>query len=89
MFKRCVCFTWFALVALGGCAQAEETFDPMTLVTQSIDQTRGLSSYAEINMLIKRPKLATRVHSVCLDSGSRGCADPICRSGARRRQCFA
>ncbi|MEC8755416.1 MAG: outer membrane lipoprotein-sorting protein [Pseudomonadota bacterium] len=55
MFKRCVCFTWFALVALVGPAQAEEIFDPLTLVTQSIDQTRGLSSYAKINMLIKSP----------------------------------
>ena len=35
--------------------KAEENFDPLTLVTQAIDQTRGLSSYSEMTMLIKRP----------------------------------
>ena len=76
MFKRCVCLTWFALVALGGPARAEETFDPLTLVTQSIDQTRGLSSYAEINMLIKRQ--VGNGNTSAWTRGQRGCVDPIC-----------
>ena len=59
----------FHMVGLSGCLVlcpargGRVNFDPLTLVTQSIDQTRGLSSYAEINMLIKRPKLATRTPS--------------------------
>ena len=42
-------------LAFSAAVKAEENFDPLTLVTQSIDQTRGLSSYSEMTMLIKRP----------------------------------
>ena len=35
--------------------QASEKIDVVALVTGSIDQTRGLSSFAEMSMLIKRP----------------------------------
>ncbi|MFL2517786.1 MAG: outer membrane lipoprotein-sorting protein [Candidatus Azotimanducaceae bacterium] len=42
-------------LAFSAAVKAEENFDPLNLVTQSIDQTRGLSSYSEMTMLIKRP----------------------------------
>ena len=51
------CLRLFLLMSLAFSAavKAEENFDPLTLVTESIDQTRGLSSYSEMTMLIKRP----------------------------------
>ena len=51
------CLRLFVLVAItvSGVGLAAEEFDPMTLVTRQIDQTRGLSSYSEMTMLIKRP----------------------------------
>ena len=51
------CLRLFLLMSLAFSAavKAEENFDPLTLVTRSIDQTRGLSSYSEMTMLIKRP----------------------------------
>lgn len=51
------CLRLFLLMSLAFSAavKAEENFDPLTLVAQSIDQTRGLSSYSEMTMLIKRP----------------------------------
>jgi hypothetical protein len=36
-------------------ASQAPTVDPVELVAAAIDQTRGLSSYAEMSMLIKRP----------------------------------
>lgn len=55
MVKQCLRLVLLACTAFSWAAQAEENFDPLKLVTQSIDQTRGLSSYAEMIMLIKRP----------------------------------
>ncbi len=37
------------------CSVARAEVDVVELVTRAIDQTRGLSSYAEMSMLIKRP----------------------------------
>ena len=82
MLKLCVRFTLFAVVALGAVVQAEESIDPMTLVTQSIDQTRGLSSYAEINMLIKRPSWQ---RESTLYSWTRGREDALIRFVAPAR----
>ncbi len=50
---------------------AEETpaFDPLDLVTRSIDLTRGLSSYAEMSMLIKRPTWERRSAMVAWTRG--------------------
>lgn len=44
-----------ALLTVLCATQASEEIDVVALVTGSIDQTRGLSSYAEMSMLIKRP----------------------------------
>ena len=42
------------LLCMFGISQAN-AIDPETLVTKAIDQYRGLSSYAEMTMLVKRP----------------------------------
>ena len=42
------------LLCMLGISQAN-AIDPETLVTKAIDQYRGLSSYAEMTMLVKRP----------------------------------
>jgi outer membrane lipoprotein-sorting protein len=55
MVQQCLRVVVVACAAFAWAVQAQENFDPMKLVTESIDQTRGLSSYSEINMLIKRP----------------------------------
>ena len=55
MLSRCLRLFLLVAIAMGGAGLAAEEFDPMTLVTRQIDQTRGLSSYSEMTMLIKRP----------------------------------
>ena len=68
IFKQQFALCWqsiFGLMGVCGIAlialvaptsiHASERLDVVALVTDSIDQTRGLSSYAEMSMLIKRP----------------------------------
>ena len=55
MLLRCLRLCLLVAPIFSGAALAAEEFDPMTLVTRQIDQTRGLSSYSEMTMLIKRP----------------------------------
>ena len=55
MLLRCLRLCLLVATIFSGAALAAEEFDPMTLVTRQIDQTRGLSSYSEMTMLIKRP----------------------------------
>ena len=52
--RRVVLFN-LALLSMLCSTHASEKSDVVALVTGSIDQTRGLSSYAEMSMLIKRP----------------------------------
>ena len=56
-FIRLLGICTISLVSLAASASdyASEKLDVVALVTKSIDQTRGLSSYAEMSMLIKRP----------------------------------
>ena len=55
MLSQCVRLFVLVAITVSGVGLAAEEFDPMTLVTRQIDQTRGLSSYSEMTMLIKRP----------------------------------
>ena len=52
-------------------ATTDETpaIDPLDLVTRSIDLTRGLSSYAEMSMLIKRPTWERRSSMIAWTRG--------------------
>lgn len=47
----------------------DPSVDPLELVTRSIDLTRGLSSYAEMSMLIKRPTWERRSSMVAWTRG--------------------
>ena len=62
--KRLPMLLWLCLVTWSQAASGEEAVsegvseadvDVVALVTNAIDQTRGLSSYGEMTMLIKRP----------------------------------
>ena len=55
MVSSCLRLLLLIIAVCTTSVKAEENFDPLTLVTSAIDQTRGLSSYSEMTMLIKRP----------------------------------
>lgn len=55
MVSSCLRLLLLIIAVCTTSVNAEENFDPLTLVTSAIDQTRGLSSYSEMTMLIKRP----------------------------------
>ena len=68
VFRQQLALCWQSIIGLMGVCgialivfvaptstHASEQLDVVALVTDSIDQTRGLSSYAEMSMLIKRP----------------------------------
>ena len=61
---------------------ASEQLDVVALVTDSIDQTRGLSSYAEMSMLIKRPSWQRKS---TLKAWTRGREDALIRFVAPTR----
>lgn len=54
-YVRCIAAVVLISTALLPVHADENDIDPLDLVTRSIDLTRGLSSYAEMSMLIKRP----------------------------------
>ena len=55
MVSSCLRLLLLIIAVCTTSVKAEENFDPLTLVTSAVDQTRGLSSYSEMTMLIKRP----------------------------------
>ena len=59
----------FASVAQPTFANEPSTIDPLELDTRSIDLTRGLSSYAEMSMLIKRPTWERRSSMIAWTRG--------------------
>ena len=73
-----------SLVSLAASASdyASEKLDVVALVTKSIDQTRGLSSYAEMSMLIKRPSWQRKSK---LKAWTRGREDALIRFVAPTR----
>ena len=71
-----------ALLAMLCPTQASEKIDVVALVTGSIDQTRGLSSFAEMSMLIKRPSWQRKS---TLKAWTRGREDALIRFVAPTR----
>ena len=71
-----------ALLTLLCPTHASEKMDVVALVTGSIDQTRGLSSYAEMSMLIKRPSWQRKS---TLKAWTRGREDALIRFVAPTR----
>ncbi len=71
-----------ALLTLPCSIQASEKLDVVALVAGSIDQTRGLSSFAEMSMLIKRPSWQRKS---TLKAWTRGREDALIRFVAPAR----
>ena len=95
IFKQQFALCWqsvFGLMGVGGIAlivfvaptsiHASEQLDVVALVTDSIDQTRGISSYAEMSMLIKRPSWQRKS---TLKAWTRGREDALIRFVAPTR----
>ena len=82
MLRRMVVCWWLAIWVCSPHSQAAEQAstatvpDALTLVTQAIDLTRGLSSYSEMTMLVKRP---TWQRSSSLVAWTRGREDALIR----------
>ena len=68
--------------ALPAAADEPDAIDPLDLVTRSIDLTRGLSSYAGMSMLVKRPTWERRSSLV---AWTRGREDSLIRFTAPAR----
>ena len=95
IFRQQLGFCWqsiigwmgFCCIALLACVvststHAGEQLDVDALVTNAIDQTRGLSSYAEMSMLIKRPSWQRKS---TLKAWTRGREDALIRFVAPTR----
>ena len=74
-------FSWALLIGPAP-VFASEKLDVVALVSDSIDQTRGLSSYAEMSMLIKRPSWQRKS---TLKAWTRGREDALIRFVAPAR----
>lgn len=85
-FKFCfILFGWPMLLSFVGPASANDLDAPLDvvgLVTKAIDQTRGLSSYAEMSMLIQRPEWN---RSSTLSAWTRGREESLIRFTAPAR----
>ena len=78
-----------ALLTMLCATQASEEVDVVALVTGSIDQTRGLSSYAEMSMLIKRPSWQRQSTLKAWTRGREDALDSFCCAHPRCRECSA